>query len=676
MSTGGGVRARPRGPAIAAPIAVWVLGVIGPTQRLFLLGHNGHVAGPRVAALGLLLAMSLAVADDAWGRRPSSAAPRLVAGGLAVAVGAVVAGEVWTQPLVGRAPWPVTVALLVAAHVATRPTRRTNAHRDALSAVPFLVVAGWVWYLRASPAITGAFLGLGLLVVAVARWWPTILAPVDGACRRVAAAAAVAVGRGARSAVLAVAGTAVRLAPAARSAALTGLRAVVSIARWVPRTTTRVARTLAQALASATGATARRLGRVLAFPATAPLVAAVAGAPIFWRFVVDPSARLYGFNDYQSHLEGMRAWSWTPLVASSPHFAFEATASAVSQVIGDRLGPALVLGVGAGAYVAVVAWFARRTIDGNAMSPTAAALVGLMVFAVESPIAAVDSLRIHHVNLPYAQIHVWGNPTDVLAVPAAFLLLAVLLVPLDAEAGRWWRPTRLHLLLALVTVAATVAKPTTVMTVLPALAVYLVVSRRMRTGLAAELALWSALPGAAVFLWQNWFIHHSAQAGRLGFTHYGVHLDPGFSYPVLGGGPGGPVLFWSAALWPLLATALAGRRFWRDPAVAISASSFLITLPMALLVREDPPFQNDGDFIKPLQYSWILLVVLSIVVVMRELVASSRARRTGGARRRWLVPFAVVMTVSWLAGGLALYLDAAGIAGVGRSYPVVCKACR
>jgi hypothetical protein len=206
----------------------------------------------------------------------------------------------------------------------------------------------------------------------------------------------------------------------------------------------------------------------------------------------------------------------------------------------------------------------------------------------------------------------------------------------ERRSGRW--------AIALLTVLTTSIQPATTLAVAPAAVVYLLVSGRGRERWARETVAWFAVPGAVVCLLQVWFLSSKTseyeQAEWLWrpfwhWHHFGLDRVPMWLLLVV----------IPASAWAV------GRRYFRDPAVALSLIALVIALPPFLLLQQTTVAKvPDADLSIPPIMAMLLLFVSSMRLVLLEYQQLFAA---GGARRRlpaWFFPVSTLFAVMLVAG--------------------------
>lgn len=572
------VRPGSRGSAARwiAGAAIWFLAV--SPQVLHVMGHGdaGSVGAVWIATIGAVL-VGLCVTD---GLRVLD---RLVAAGVVIVLGLVA-----TMPYVGRAPWILAVVTVAVGLVAWRG--------------PGVLAASWssgddrAGIDPAAPRSPSAILVIGLS-------WPATVVVGPGLWSFVGSGVAVLLALGSdrevpasRRADVVVGGIAGRLlgflAPPTRRAA-----------RWCVDPGTRVAR-------------------------WSGLVGAAVSVPVFWRLIVDAESLVRGTNDFHQHVERAFALSWSPLFVSVPHPGWHLSFRLIEPVVGDRWAVVLIGAAATGALVAILVTIGRSAWDDlPALPPRLAAFYGLSYVLLANPAAllpqsgalfgrpAVAGLRAR--GSSFFPLHLWGSPTITMSLPVVMAMFATLLFAVRGDVAR----ARAHRVALLVlTVCATAILPAATLALVPAVPLYLIVTRTWDPARLRILVPWFLVPGALVAVGQTLFLASEVSV----YENTTWRWNPLWMVPYFG--------MDRPAFWLLFAVVpagiwLCGRRYVLDPAIGLSACAFGVALVPALLLQQTNPEKLlDGDLAMPLLFAAILLVMASVRLLLIGLASAWVAR--------------------------------------------------
>ena len=428
---------------------------------------------------------------------------------------------------------------------------------------------------------------------------------------------------------------------------------------------------LVQRIARRTGATgrllaARALGarrdlraaggmREVAGTAGAAAIAAAWTAPMFHHLVQHPTEPVMGVSDFAFHLELARDMSLWPFHLTMPHPVFHLAVRALDPVLGLAASPVVLLSLSCAVAAAVLVRFAREGAHGrDPLGPVAAALFAVGFFASESPVVLLQWIGLAD-PAPFAPVHLWGSPTETVALATALVLLPLLVrvtsgpgtTPASYRRAPTWS-------LATAVVVATLAKPAMTIVLVPGIALHLVVTGRWTGRTVRHLALWFALPAIAVTGWQTWFLE-TGQSPRLrtGFT-----IDPFALLDTTYRWGEGGALFWTAVLVVAAAIVVGRRRFVGEPIVSLTLCAMLFAVALLLLMRETGERALHGNLAKPAYHCWVVLWILAGRFWLVEL---RDALRSGDpAARRRAAGIAAAATVVLVSGVLA-HLEATGV---------------
>jgi hypothetical protein len=628
---------------------VWVVGCAPAAWRIVGNGENGFRGAVVIVVLGavglLLLHLPLLRVVD-----------RLIS--LAALAGL---GYWITHLMIGRVPLLFALASLVVADLAAfgRPsgTGRANASGPAFVGLATVGVAGAAWYAERSNAVALAILAAAVVATAlhalapvatVDRWVGALLARIPAppsprpAARRALDRAEVVGRRSAHAAGEWLAGAARR----AGAALLVGLRQVWA---WVGRG---VARALA-----------KRNRPIL----WSSLVVAILTAPTFHRLIAPPFERYNGTNDIPGTIDRVHWMRWWPPRIPVPHPGWTVAVKLTTPFLGDVRSVTLILAVATGAATAVLITIARSMWDDRPPLawPLACAL-GIGFVVMENPAVLVPRTSgiwgrylesgTHARGGGFFPLHMWATPTITMSMPFVFALIAlVLLVMREVEVDSPRLARHRWALLGL-TVASTMVQPATTLAFVPAVPVYLLISRRLSRPMARELGLCFVLPGTAVVLGQVWFLSSDVSPWERATWLW----RPFWSFSYFG--LDRPV-FWATFLIFPLALWAGGRRYLRDPAVALSIVAMVVSAGPFLMLEQTSTYDvHDGDLGVPLGMAFIVSFVSTLRFMLLEAQELWRRRSTGTVAPPW-VAATLLLVAAMVSAGLVDLAVGAGLTG-------------
>lgn len=383
--------------------------------------------------------------------------------------------------------------------------------------------------------------------------------------------------------------------------------------------------------------------------------------PVFAHLSAAVDDGLYGYNDHEIHLEQAEGTSLLPPRINAPHPVYQLIVRSLSLVLPVGAAAVVVLSAAAATTSTIIhTWARRESVLGPALPAWGAAAVAGLVLVMETPVAMLNTFGVLDPPRTFMASQLWANPTDVVVMPLALLMIQVGVQFASEEPAPAFRPSRTTLLLLLLSVVVTLTKTAASLALVPGVFIYLLVTGRLSRLRLVRFAVWCLVPVAAVMLWQSWFVRTSEISQELGYTSYGLAIDAFRYVPLMGFGPSGPWFFWTPLLPIALAVWAGRRRFLQHPPIQVCLAALPGTLFLALFVTETGLDVDGQDLMRPLVFSVLPLLYLSVVAL-----AQSVARVRGRAGRSinaapWLVPVAVVAAL-WLVGGAFLYLDAIGI---------------
>jgi hypothetical protein len=381
-------------------------------------------------------------------------------------------------------------------------------------------------------------------------------------------------------------------------------------------------------------------------PKRARFTLAVTAATVFglatWRAAgsVEP--------DYALHAEWAREIAQTGHV-SVPHPLFHFLTVLVHALLPSRLaalvrlGPdaapadpsfllaAMIVGTGAWVALALLVYRRLRTADGEApagsrrpagWAPWPAAGLALSLLLL-GPITVLTWAQ-HQLYLGYITPAVFHNPTVALVKPLAL--------------AWFWSVARARpggkqnaLVAALLTAAATLAKPSFTVAFLPALALWLALAWRSKRAVDVRAGVASLLTGALVVAAQAWLRGGSGDASLLVVAPLEVmgFYSPRWEMPLL---------FVLSVAFPLAAAFALRRVALRDGPLQLAWLTFVVAAGYGYVLAEADPNTGSGNWLWSGQIALFVLLAESLLLLRaRGEAVSPRARR-----------------LAWLAFGLQL----------------------
>lgn len=402
----------------------------------------------------------------------------------------------------------------------------------------------------------------------------------------------------------------------------------------------------------------------------AAVVAGVLGAPVIWRLAADPTVVTRGVNDYLAHWERVEALRWSPFFLSVPHPGYHVP----TRILGAFLKPEVAMAVlpvaAIAATGAVLVCIGRSGLFGGGPLTGRWPLgFSALVLVTSSPAVLLPVGDAWWQRAPgydqlgraagFFPLHIWGSPTITSAVP---MYLALVLTALELRGRPGCR--RLRLATAALVTAATLTMPAATLGLVPGATVLLVAgwARRRFAGSPwvdvgrrvvseSRAFAWLAVPGAAICVWQAWFLATSQSK----YEETTWRWNP----------------FWMVdffdldrpAFWLLFAVVgagwwVGGRSFWRDPAIRWTSAATGVAWFPAFLFQETGWKATHGG----LALSFFMCAAMLVLFSMRFLVGSLHEHRSvtrDAAPPPRLVVAAAVLLACVVAGSLD-YLSAVG----------------
>lgn len=384
------------------------------------------------------------------------------------------------------------------------------------------------------------------------------------------------------------------------------------------------------------------------------LIAPLAMAPVLWRMIVDPGVTIMDTNDFEFHIRfAVEETEFFPLRIPAPHPTFHVAVHALEQVIGAARGALAVMMISVMLTVGALVAIARRPTQGSdRLSPTWAALFAAAWLVAESPTVLYE--RLMGAEAPYAILHFWGSPTEVVFVPFA-LVLALVLGDIIERPQRYLASRAAAVGVSALVVLTALAKPSLGVVFAPAALVLVITSSRWRNSVRAVLMLFVVPAGVVAVAQAVFLVVGPVPTGRSGFV-----LAP---FEVFGqiAGAGGPA-FW---LLPLAVVALVPAvrgRLWVDPCVRVALLATLVAFVPMLLLKETGPRAEDAALLK---LGFAAGTVL-IVFVMRAAFVEARdrlAKRGPGGGVGWQVGWIGGLLTLLVVSGVVSYAETMAMAG-------------
>jgi len=350
----------------------------------------------------------------------------------------------------------------------------------------------------------------------------------------------------------------------------------------------------------------------VAFPAV--VVGLLSLLPFGYVFTLGGAA-LVPFDDYDVHA-GIAARLAESGSLEVPHPLFHGLVIVARAVVpgADLVLAALLVALAAQAALVALTFAALR-----AVRPLPAATAGALalLLALVEPVNFL-SPEGRPAYFGYFFPNVWHNPTVVLLRPLA---LGLFLAYTRATGGARRRPPGgLLVLIAALTVASALAKPSYVMCLLPAAGILWAAGWLRGERPLPRVFLATAVPGLLVLAAQAWFIAHSDFMDRATVRFapllaLSCHVPDGLA--VLAGKALMSVLF------PATVLLAYGRRAWQDPALRLAWLVLGTGMAYAYLLAEPGPRLEDCNYLWGAQVAAFVLFVVS----MRFLLAQGLGSR-------------------------------------------------
>lgn len=584
---------------VAGVVFVWLVSAGAVGARLWSMGPSGRTGA-------LVVALAAVAAQVALRAVRLHLIVRLAL----VAVIGVVA-SVLAVPDVGRFPVVVMLGSLIVADTAVFGVRSPRRELPSVAlAVPFVVTNALLWWWLGRNAVAVALLTFAAASIGLV--WAGVSAAVRVDDR--------------------IAPVLVRVRASLRHATSSLRDGVVALGRdwWLPE------------------------HRRVLLPG---VVVAFASAPIFWRLVADPDVFIRGTNDLNSgipRIEWIRFW---PPRMSVAHPVYFVLVKLLAAPLGLLTTTTAIAATATGATVAVLIAVGRSWFDDERrLGWIGAWAFGLGFVVLESPAVLIprtsdiwgrfEAAGSFARGTSYAALHQWATPTIVMSMPFVFALFWTLLAVLRHADDDGVGARRTRWILAALTVFLALLQPAAVLALIPAVPLWLLVTRRW-TRRTVRVAAWSfVVPGALVCVGQVWFLRSNVspfeQATWLWRPFWVWHYF-GLDRPA----------FWATLTFFPLCIWQGGRRYLRDPAVRLAALGFVVAvIPFLLLEQTTVADRPDGDLGVIAMMALVLVFMASLRFAFGEFSELASRRREAGPT----VPLPVRTMV--LGGFLAVMLCA------------------
>lgn len=370
---------------------------------------------------------------------------------------------------------------------------------------------------------------------------------------------------------------------------------------------------------------------------TTGVLAAIVAAPIFATLLAHPELKIFGFNDWWWHraiADHASLWPIRPPYA--PHLLFHVSAGVLSVIIGLDSASALVGAIAIGATVGGAVMLFTRRADGPALIGLAVLCALAFAFGESPSVAAFRHQILDGVGpLPYplpGPLQRWGAPTHIVQLPFIVVMLPLIVRSCDlARSAATPRSSKWALLG--VTVAGTLARPSVTLAVLPAVLVWLALSRAPRE-VWRFIIRWAFIPGfsiaAAQTIWMSTQAGVQRPAPGLEVAHQGIRLTSPIARIESFGWTEGHLGYWLLLALPLLCAIVEPSRYLADRFIRITLISLPITAVPALLLQEvDNRGSGGGNELTAFLHVSLVMLVLFTYRFCVEAAADTRSwRRT------------------------------------------------
>lgn len=389
------------------------------------------------------------------------------------------------------------------------------------------------------------------------------------------------------------------------------------------------------------------------WPAVAGAVHAVVFAPIIldalFRPTIFPSLWLW----HAARIPETFRVPWRPVRV---HFGWAASSRLVDAVLptsDPRVAGAIVSLVAAAAFGASLWWvLSRRSGGASLLGPGAALAASLGIALLETPAAIQGWIHLSNPDRSFLPLYYSFVPTTLAAMGLNVLATWWVAQLLTGRAS-----DRAQRLLPLVLVAAAVAKPNLVPTLMVVATGWALLDHRSGVGRSDLRTVLRrvTLPVVVISVLQ-WVVISRLSSPDLQGT---VELRPLYELRALGGFGW---QFWLGLVLPVAALVLLRRLVLADPLVVLGMGCFLLGLIASLLLARagSTTFQGaeGGDILQLAGTGvaiWLIFTLRRIVVLARE-----------GALVRWIGVVLAVLLVPYVVAGAMTYRCHAGLA---RCYP-------
>jgi hypothetical protein len=384
-------------------------------------------------------------------------------------------------------------------------------------------------------------------------------------------------------------------------------------------------------------------------PITGIIPVIVLGAVVFYAndAVLHQVATLGNWSDYQAHALAARDW-WRGQSFHTPHFLFAAlTIFCKLAFRTPGMGLAALIAGDLSAVAAALAtyWFWLRYLPVRNRRDVFIAVTGCLALQFVGPINLMTAFQ-KNLYLGYVYpANIYHNPTIVLLKPLALLSLALTVDSLErsAHGGPGWR---LQFAVGAIAVLSACAKPSWLVTYLPALVVTVLLDSRFRHRWAAWKVVLAAFgPGLAILSWQYAFLYADPENASIVVT-------PVKWVSNLGAPACAKVILSSA--YPLAVLLAYRRSVQGSTMLRLSWSAFGVGLLLRCALSETGQRAAHGNVGWSAQISLFILFVVSTITMLKALRQpfATRVPSALSGIRLFIIIFIFALH---LAGGLAWY---------------------
>lgn len=378
-------------------------------------------------------------------------------------------------------------------------------------------------------------------------------------------------------------------------------------------------------------------------------------SPVLWRLSTTSRSeyRVLGINDYELHVDIAARFTPVPGEIEAPHLLYHAITRAAGWIIGTPAASVFTLACAMTlTLVAVVRLLEVPLQDRRTLRSWVAMVLGASYFLFETPTLILLHIGWVDPATPFQTVHWWGNPTWLVGLPFAFLALPELVRAARLTSQPPPGSRALVGLLGLVVLGA-LAKPSFAVVLIPAIPVFLVLTRAP-LGAYRDLGLFAVLPATAIVVWQTWFINAGTSDAFGSRFVFDPIVQPPFGWARAG------VVYWVPLYVVVLAVVVTRGGFLKERMVQLVLVCTAFAVPLMLTVTEAGERAGHGNLAVPTQVCAALMFVLALRSCAIE-VQTAVTRRS-----RWspVVLGCTAVTLLFLAGGVLSLLDAMTLVSV------------